>query len=282
MRMSERASSSSGPASRRRGHSTPSTLRLLGHGLSSPTASDAITSALASPGSSPSLSNCSREPSQLLRQGGAVSSPRWTARRARVQCYVRGRPSALNEPRICIRAVEPRGAARAGRCAGARVPICGRPGDLVDSTGGIPSAAPTVTDGWLTCRVNHRHARTGRRDAVEIAGYSVREPIDETSSRGVGPQRRAEALHEQVVPDRVDPADAEEVVDERARPRTASRDSHPARPDEVGHLRDGEEVGGVAEVGDDAQLVVEAGEHRMPGRVTDAREAGADRARQRS
>ena len=60
------------------------------------------------------------------------------------------------------------------------------------------------------------------------------------------------------MPDRVDPADAEQVVDEGTGARAAGRDAHPLGPDEVGDLGDSEEVGRVAEGVDDREFVVES------------------------
>ena len=56
---------------------------------------------------------------------------------------------------------------------------------------------------------------------------------------------------------RVDAGDAEQVGDERPRARAAGGDADLHRADEVDHVGDGEEVGGVAESGDDAELVLQ-------------------------
>lgn len=72
-------------------------------------------------------------------------------------------------------------------------------------------------------------------------------------------QRRAEALHEQAVLHGVDPADAEQVGHQAARARAPRRDPHAVLADEVAHRRHGEEVGGIAQPGDDAELVGEPG-----------------------
>ena len=66
-----------------------------------------------------------------------------------------------------------------------------------------------------------------------------------------------EPLHQQVVPQRVDPGDAEQVVDQAAGARPAGRDPDPHAADQVAHLADGEEVRRVAQLGDRRQLVVE-------------------------
>ena len=61
------------------------------------------------------------------------------------------------------------------------------------------------------------------------------------------------------MPDRVDPGDVEQVVDQAAGPRPAGGDPDPALPDEPDHLGDGEEVAGEAQVGDGLQLVGQPG-----------------------
>ncbi len=70
-------------------------------------------------------------------------------------------------------------------------------------------------------------------------------------------QRREEPLHQQVVPDRVDAGDAEQVVDQAARARPPRRAADPALADQVGDVGDGEEVRRVAEAADQLELVVE-------------------------
>ena len=72
-----------------------------------------------------------------------------------------------------------------------------------------------------------------------------------------GTQRRQEPLHQQAVADRVDPGDAEQVVDQAAgaRPARGTTDAHLA--DQVGDVGDGQEVGRVAQGPDGLELVVE-------------------------
>src|SRR5262249_25925017 len=53
------------------------------------------------------------------------------------------------------------------------------------------------------------------------------------------------------------PGDTEQVVDEAARPGSASGCPHPHRPDQVDHVGDGEEVRRIAELRDDPELVGE-------------------------
>ncbi len=126
-----------------------------------------------------------------------------------------------------------------------------------------PERRTGVTDGVAhPVGVHHRDARD------PVAAEVVEDPLVDLGASGrlhvdvdvgqLGPQRGAEALHEQPVAHRVDPGDAEEEVDERARTRASGRDPHPHLADEVAHLRDGEEVGRVAERLDDAQLVLES------------------------
>ena len=64
-------------------------------------------------------------------------------------------------------------------------------------------------------------------------------------------QRGEEPLHQQAVAQRVDPGDAEQVVDQAAGARPAGRAPHAHVADQVGDVGDGEEVGGVAELADD-------------------------------
>ena len=72
-----------------------------------------------------------------------------------------------------------------------------------------------------------------------------------------GAQRRQEPLHQQAVADRVDPGDAEQVVDQAAGagPAGGTTDAHLA--DQVGDVGDGQEVGRVAQGPDGLELVVE-------------------------
>ena len=78
-------------------------------------------------------------------------------------------------------------------------------------------------------------------------------------------QRGEEPLHQQVVPQRVDPGDAEQVVDQAAGARPAGRAAHPHVLDQVGDVGDGEEVRRVAEAADGPQLVVEPLPDPLPG-----------------
>ncbi len=143
-----------------------------------------------------------------------------------------------------------------------------RLGDLVDLDRRQPERGADVAHGVAhLVGVHHRHAgdplaaEAGEHRLVDL-GAAGRLDVDVDVGQ-LGAQRRAEPLHEQPVPDRVDPADAEQVVDQAARARAAGGDPHPPGPDQVGDLGDGEEVGGVAQGVDDRELVVEPGEHDL-------------------
>ena len=109
--------------------------------------------------------------------------------------------------------------------------------------------------------VHHRHAgdplaAEPRQDLLVDLGAPGRLDVD-VDVRQLGAQRRAEPLHQQAVLDRVDAADAEQVVDQAARARAAGRDPHVHVPDQVADRGHGEEVALVAELVDDVELVVE-------------------------
>ncbi len=80
----------------------------------------------------------------------------------------------------------------------------------------------------------------------------------------LGPQRRAEPLHQQAVLERVDAADAHQVVDQAARPRAPGSDRDRPLAHQVAHLGDGEEVGRVPERRDGGELGVEPLGHGAP------------------
>ena len=121
------------------------------------------------------------------------------------------------------------------------------------------------------------HIPHGMADLVGVAhadtGAAVgSEPIDDPAV-DVGPTRRLhidvdvrqhtpqwgqEPLHEQVVPDRVDPGDAEQIVHDTAGPGTPGGHPDPHRPDEVDDLRHSQEVPSEAECGDDPEFIVES------------------------
>jgi len=66
-----------------------------------------------------------------------------------------------------------------------------------------------------------------------------------------------EPFEEQAVLQRVDAGDAQRVGDQRAGARTARGHPHAEVADQVAHIGHGEEVGGIPEAGDDAELDVE-------------------------
>ena len=76
-------------------------------------------------------------------------------------------------------------------------------------------------------------------------------------------QRGEEALHQQAVADRVDVGDAEQVGDQAAGTRAARCRPNPQALDEVDHVGDREEVGGVAELVDHRQLFVQPLPHPL-------------------
>ena len=144
-----------------------------------------------------------------------------------------------------------------------------RLGDLVDLDRREPECGTDVSHGVAhLVGVHHRDAgdplaAEAVEDGLVDLGAAGRLDVDVDVGK-LRAQRGAEPLHEQPVADRVDTADAEEVVDEAARARPPGRDPHAAGPDEVGDLGDGEEVGRVAEGRDDAELLVEAVEDDLP------------------
>ncbi len=125
--------------------------------------------------------------------------------------------------------------------------------------------------------LHHRHAHA----ALPAVAVEDR-PVDlEASGRlhvdvDVGQrlsQRGEEAFHQQVVAQRVDAGDAQEVVDQAPGPGPPGRAPHPHLADQVGDVADGEEVGGIAQGPDDCELVVETLPDPLPRRVA---VAGAD------
>ena len=99
---------------------------------------------------------------------------------------------------------------------------------------------------------------------------------DLTSAGQLSAQRRAESLHEQAVAHRVDPGDSDQVVDQRPCAGPPRGDADPHAADQVDDLGDGEEVGGVAQGVDDAELVVEPVEHDLRLGIARAGVAPAD------
>ena len=126
----------------------------------------------------------------------------------------------------------------------------------------MPERGPDVADGVADpVGVHHRD-----RDAP-LAAVAVEDRlVDLQPPRGLhvdvdvgqrAAQRGEEPLHQQAVAQRVDPGDAEQVVDQAARPRPPGGAADPELADQVGDVADGEEVRRVAERPDDLELVVE-------------------------
>ena len=111
-------------------------------------------------------------------------------------------------------------------------------------------------------RVEHRHARhpvAAERGQYRVVHLGAPGRLDvEVDVRQRLPQRRQEPLEDEVVADRVDAGDAQQVVDEAARAR-ATRGAADVEPSDEPHdVGDGEEVRGEAEVLDDRQLLGQA------------------------
>ena len=182
----------------------------------------------------------------------------------------RGQPvEPLDEPE---HQVEPPGVDAAGaqlgqlaqRHPGVAGPDVGeRLGDGVDLARRHAERGADVADGVTDAvGVHHRDAHAAlAAEPVEDRLVDLGAPRGLDVDVDVGQrlaQRREEPLHQQVVADRVDAGDAEEVVDQAARARPARRAAHPALADQVGDVGDGEEVRRVAEAADQLELVVEA------------------------
>ena len=230
------------------------------------------TSSLSSPSvSTSSLSNwLIGNPSQLASTGvrsSRLPSDRITPHGCRAMW--RGSPSSRStrSNRARSRGLSRPRARSSGSSAMAlrasRARMCGKALAISSiSTGGSPSAGADVAD-----RVPHLVGVHHRDAGDPLTAEPVEDPLVDLGAPGrldvdvdvgqLGPQRRAEPLHQQVVADRVDPADAEQVVDQRPGPGPAGGDPHPHVADQVDDLGDGEEVGRVAELGDDLELVGE-------------------------
>ena len=113
-----------------------------------------------------------------------------------------------------------------------------RLGDLVDLAGRHAQRGADVAD-----RVPHPVGVHHRDAGDPLAAEPVQDLLVDLGTPGrldvdvdVGQrlaQRREEPLHQQAVPDRVDPGDAEQVVDQAAGARAAGRDPHPHVADQV-------------------------------------------------
>nr|WP_258016942.1 hypothetical protein [Nocardioides marinisabuli] len=143
-------------------------------------------------------------------------------------------------------------------------------GDGVGLGRGHPERGADVAHGVAhPVGVHHRDAHAPLAAvAVEDALVDLGAPVGLDVDVDVGQrlaQRGEEALHQQLVADRVDPGDAEQVVDQAAGPRAARGDPHAHLLDQVGDVADGQEVRGVAELADHRELVLEPlPHHRQP------------------
>ncbi len=135
-------------------------------------------------------------------------------------------------------------------------------GDRVDLGRGQAERRADVADGVAhAVGVHHRHAgdavaAEALEDLLVDLGAASRLDV-EVDVGQLGAQRGAEALHEQAVLERLDPGDAEQVVDQAAGARAARGHAHPHVAHQVADRGDGEEVRRVAEPVDDVELVVE-------------------------
>ena len=211
-----------------------------------------------------------REPREARLDGGAVEQGGVGEQYpARVDGDVAGQPvEPLDETE---HQVEPLGvdAARAqlGQLAQRHPGVAGadvgeRLGDGVDLARRHAERGADVADGVTDAvGVHHRDAHAAlAAEAVEdrLVDLGAARGLDVDVDVGQrGAQRREEPLHQEVVADRVDTGDAEEVVDQAARPRPPRRAADPALADQVGDVGDGEEVRRVAEAADQLELVVE-------------------------
>ena len=191
----------------------------------------------------------------------------------------RGRPSSFStRPKIRSRAPLPLaqpGRPQLGEVA-QRHPGVARPDvrerlrDRVGLARRHPERGADVTDRVAhLVGLHHRHARAALGAvAVEDRLVDLQPPRGlhvEVDVGQRGAQRREEPLHQQVVPDRVDPGDPEQVVDQAARARPARRAPDAELADQVGDVADGEEVRREAEPADDLQLVGQPLPDPLPG-----------------
>ena len=188
-------------------------------------------------------------------QRDVARAARRAARRARSSRSSRGRRQAAG-PQL--------GQLGDGAAGVAGPDVRERLGDRVDLARRQPERGADVADRVPhPVGVHHRHAghplaAEAGQDLLVDLGAPGRLDVDVDVGQ-LGPQRRAEPLHQQAVRHRVDPGDAEQVVDQAARARAARRDPDAQVADQVDDRGDGEEVRRVAELGDDVELVVEPG-----------------------
>ena len=211
-----------------------------------------------------------REPREAGLDGGAVEQGGVGEQHpARVDGDVAGQPvEPLDETE---HQVEPPGVDAAGAQLGqlaqrdpgvAGADVGEGLGDGVDLARRHAERGADVADGVADAvGVHHRDAHAAlAAEAVEdrLVDLGAARGLDVDVDVGQrGAQRREEPLHQEVVADRVDAGDAEEVVDQAAGARAARRAAHPALADQVGDVGDGEEVRRVAEAADQLELVVE-------------------------
>ena len=137
-----------------------------------------------------------------------------------------------------------------------------RLGERVDLAGGHAERGTDIAYGVPdSIGVAHRHAGATLpaeplEDALVDLGASCGLDIDvDVGQRPT--QRGEEPLHEQTVGEWVDPADAQQVVDQAARARSPRGDTHALAAYKVDDLTDGEEVAGETEEGDGLELGLE-------------------------
>jgi hypothetical protein len=188
---------------------------------------------------------------------------------ARVQGDVPGQPvEALHEGEQHLQlGVVQVGAAQFGQFAQGVADVTGADvreglGDGVDVAGRQAHGGADVADG-VPDAVGVEHGHGGDPLLPEVGEHLV---VDLEAAGGlhvdvdVGQrpaQRGEEPLHDQVVADRVDPRDAQAVVDQAAGPRAAGGDPDAQVFHPCDHVGDGEEVGREPHLGDDGQLVVQ-------------------------
>ena len=129
-----------------------------------------------------------------------------------------------------------------------------RLGDGVDLAHRHAERGPDVADRVAHLVGVHHRDRRAPLPAVALQDRVV----DLQPARGLhvdvdvgqrAPQRGQEALHQQAVTDRVDPGDAEQVVDQAAGAGAPGGAADAELADHLGDVADGQEVGGVAERG---------------------------------
>ena len=237
-----------GRSARRRPGATSSTACAIADCIRMPR-----TSSLSSPSASTSsLSNWligKPDPARLDR-GAVQQRAVGQHHAARVQRDVAGQPvepldevEQQVEPRVRPGRWPAARAARRWRCGRRGRRMCGNALAIAStSPGGMPERRADVADRVPhPVGVHHRHAgdplaAEPGQDLLVDLGAPGRLDVDVDVGQ-LGAQRRAEPLHQQAVRDRVDPGDAEQVVDQAARTRAAGGDPDAQVPDEVDDRR---------------------------------------------